>query len=374
MISNNNVTHTNLLSGNPSYFNNLDALRFFSFFSVFLSHTLRLPDTGNNFTEILLNVLLMNYLGVPFFFSLSSFLITYRLLKEREKNGHIRLLNFYRNRILRIWPAYYIIIIICFALLPLAATLLHAPSPSLPPLLPFVFFYVNFHIIQNGEFFTFALAILWSISVEEQFYIVWGFLMKLASRNTIRILIPLLFLISVAFSYYYLSRYPRSSNNLAIHSLFILQNFCTGAWAAYSCFQKRNLVIPPGARRLLFAAAYFVLPLCYLFTKDFIIFNILKSTCYGLIIYDQSFNQDRIFNAGNSGIINYLGKISYGLYLYHALVKVILQTQFHFFGAAAQASLLQNILHSFIALIVTVLVAHLSYRYIESRFLAMKTA
>ena len=127
-------------------------------------------------------------------------------------------------------------------------------------------------------------------------------------------------------------------------------------------------------KRIAFASAYFILPLCYLFTKDFILLNIIKSTCYGLIIYDQSFNKNCFFNAGNLNMINYLGKISYGLYLYHAIIKVLLQTQLHFFDPATHVSVWQNLQQSFIALMITILVSHISYKYIESRFLAMKSA
>ena len=135
----------------PSYFKNLDALRFFSFLSVFISHTLLLPDTGSHFTELLLNIISLNYLGVPLFFSLSSFLITYRLLREREKEGHVRLSRFYKNRILRIWPAYFIIVILCFLLLPFAASVLHSKAPTLPSILPFLFFYIKIYIEKKDR-------------------------------------------------------------------------------------------------------------------------------------------------------------------------------------------------------------------------------
>ena len=364
---------TKPLTMRSTYFKNLDALRFFSFFSVFLSHTLLLAGTGNSFTEVLINVVLMNYLGVPFFFSLSSFLITYRLLIEREKKGNIRLFNFYKNRILRIWPAYFIILIICFVMLPLAASVLHSKAPTLPHFLPFIFFYVNFYIIENGESFTFALAILWSISIEEQFYFIWGIIMKFISGKIIGILISLLFFLSIVFSYYYLSIHPGASNNLAIHSLFILQNFCAGALAAFLFFQKSVFVLPNAVKQFAYIIPYFILPLCYLFTKDFIVFNIIKSFCYGAILYDQSFNEERLFNSGKSAIINYLGEISYGLYLYHAVIIVLLQTQFHFFDAAVHPSVLQNILQDIIALSITIFISHLSYKYIESKFLALKS-
>ncbi|MES2850104.1 MAG: acyltransferase, partial [Bacteroidota bacterium] len=312
------------------YFKNLDALRFFSFLSVFLTHTIKFPGTDNSFFEVLIQIIQMNYLSVPFFFSLSSFLITYRLLMEREKENKIRLLNFYKNRILRIWPAYFIIIIIGFILFPSLAAIFHLEPPTLPSILPFLFFYVNFYIIEHGNLFTFSLLILWSISIEEQFYIVWGMLMAIISKK-IMVMITLFFLlfVSVAFSYYYLHIHPKATSKLFLHSFFVLQNFCAGALAAISYKQKKRFVLPGGIKRIVFGSAYFILPVCYLFTDDFVLRNIIKSACYGLIIYDQCFNEQPLFNAGRSIFINYLGKISYGLYLYHAAIIVILQAMFH---------------------------------------------
>ncbi len=353
------------------YFKNLDALRFFSFLSVFISHTLIIPATGNSISEFVLNVLLMNYLGVPLFFSLSSFLITYRLLTEKRSTGKVRLWNFYRNRILRIWPAYYIIVILCFIVLPLAANILHSKPPTLPTVWPFLLFYVNFYIVEHGDLFTFALVILWSISIEEQFYFVWGIAMKWITGKMIGILILALFIFSIVFSYNYLQSNP--SNKLAIHSIFILQNFCTGACAAFLSLNTISFLSSKKTRKIVFTAPYFILPACYLFTNDFVLLNIIKSICYGMIIYDQSLNEKPFFNAGRSAIINYLGKISYGLYLYHAIVIVILQTQFHFFGSATNQGVWQNILQSLAALTITITISHFSYKYIEAKFLAMKS-
>ena len=317
-----------------TYFNNLDAFRFFSFLSVFLSHTLILPAATNIVTDFFETLITLNYLGVPFFFTLSSFLITYRLLTEKEKNGNIHLLKFYKNRALRIWPAYYLLIIICFFLLPYLSNLFNLQAPSLPPISPFLFFYVNFFIIENGSAFTFAVLILWSISIEEQFYLVWGFVLKLMAKKWMGFLVFALFIFSIGFSYHYLHVQHKAANNLAIHSIYVLQNFCTGAFMALICVRKQRafyfLNKLPAAS---VAAVYIILPLAYFYIKDIILLNVIKSICYSLIIYDQSFNERRFFNAGRFSFINYLGKISYGLYLYHALVFVVLQKKFHFFSS-----------------------------------------
>jgi peptidoglycan/LPS O-acetylase OafA/YrhL len=103
-----------------------------------------------------------------------------------------------------------------------------------------------------------------------------------------------------------------------------------------------------------------------------VLLNIIKSLCYAIIIYDQAFNTQRLFNLGKSSTINYLGKISYGLYLYHALVITTLAKTFHFFDLESQRSLSKSTFQMLLTFFVSVAVAHLSYQYIELKFLSMK--
>ncbi len=367
------VTVSNSQISQTQYFKNLDGLRFFSFLSVFISHAQIFPVTSSRYVQITSTIFSLNYLGVPFFFSLSGFLITYNLLAEKERVGKLRLLKFYKNRILRIWPAYLIILSIYFVLMPFAASQLHAKAPTLPSILPFLLFYVNFFIIENGSYFTFALAILWSISVEEQFYLFWGAIMKHVSKVYLGKLFTGLFLLSIIFSFYYLYVHDGTVNNLAIHTLFVIQNFCAGALCASAARKNIFFSISKRLKKILLISAYFVLPLAYLFIANFIILNILKSCCFALIIYDQSFNDDRFFNAGKSRHINYLGKISYGLYLYHAMFLILLRSPLSFLKLPVHYEMWNSFLQSTVALIITIIVAHLSYKYIEIKFLALKT-
>lgn len=357
-----------------NYFANLDAFRFLSFLSVFISHTLQLTPAPNFLSGFFMSLFTFNFLGVPSFFTLSSFLITYRLLLEAEKCGKIGLANFYKNRILRIWPAYYLLISICFIILPIGLSSINLPSPTLPNIFPFLLFFANFYIIENGMNFTFALSILWSISIEEQFYLVWGIVMKMAKRNMIGTIIIVFFIMSILFSYYYLHVLHNPAYNLAVHSLFVLQNFCTGAYIAFICVKKDEffyfLKKLPG---IFFLIPYLILPIAFIMKESPILMNVILSSCYSLIIYDLSINEKRNFNIANSSLINYWGKISYGLYIYHALVFVILQKLFYFFIYPSQPSLLVNLFQMGVTFIITVFVAHVSYKYIEARFLALKT-
>jgi peptidoglycan/LPS O-acetylase OafA/YrhL len=230
-------------------------------------------------------------------------------------------------------------------------------------------------MIEYGSSFTFALSILWSISIEEQFYLVWGWALKLVSKSWLAWVISILFLASIGFSCYYLHIQHKPAYNLAIHSIYVLQNFCTGALMAVICVRKQKAFhflnkLPAGS----IVSVYIILPVAYFLIKDMVLMNIIKSICYSLIIYDQTFNPRRFFNAGRFAFINYSGKISYGLYLYHALVFVVLQKKFNFFLYEGQPAIWINFLQVLIALFITFIVAHISYKYIEMKFLRLKSA
>src|SRR3954447_20381062 len=93
----------------------LDLLRFFAFFLVFLTHGPRLNDSfwiGHLYNRLART----GVYGLSLFFFLSSYLITELLLQERERTGQIHLRAFYLRRILRIWPLYFVGVLIGFAL------------------------------------------------------------------------------------------------------------------------------------------------------------------------------------------------------------------------------------------------------------------
>jgi peptidoglycan/LPS O-acetylase OafA/YrhL len=231
-------------------------------------------------------------------------------------------------------------------------------------------FYVNFYLIHNGVAFTSALLILWSISIEEQFYFVWGPLLKFTSKKWIKPVIFVLSIISISFSWQYLYIQHNPANHLAIHSIFVLQNFCAGAFLAIVCVNKDVLFsYLTTTSRLFWLLIYTALPVCSFFINEIIVLNIIKSICYSLIIYDQAFNDNRIFNAGKIKIINYLGKISYGLYVYHALVIIVVQNSLHFLIPVGEYRFFAVAL----TFLITCMVAHLSYKFIEVKFLSLKS-
>ncbi|OCB76563.1 acyltransferase family protein [Flavobacterium crassostreae] len=112
--------------------------------------------------------------GVTMFFVLSGFLITFLLLKEYEKTGAIRIKDFYIRRALRIWPLYYLyiflVLITIFSFFKFDFNLLL-----------YLTFFANIPFINNATYP--AMGHLWSISVEEQFYLFWPFLFLFLIKN-----------------------------------------------------------------------------------------------------------------------------------------------------------------------------------------------
>src|ERR1700741_1011871 len=100
------------------YFPGLNGLRFIAVAVVIISHVFQLCKLLKiETTNKALSAYFPGKFGVILFFVLSGFLITYLLLKEEEVTGRISIRDFYKRRILRIWPLYFLIVIICFFIL-----------------------------------------------------------------------------------------------------------------------------------------------------------------------------------------------------------------------------------------------------------------
>ncbi len=359
------------------FFPNLDALRFIAFFMVFLSHALLLRyPTGTCFGYI--NFIRKHahtgVLGVNFFFVLSGFLITYLLMKEKNEIGTFSVLKFYGRRILRIWPVYFGIVIFSFIVLPLVFPLFNKVFFEPSPVIFYLTFTANFAFIIGYYPHSSMLAMLWSIAVEEQFYFFWPWLLKFFKRNIFLLLI--LIIVVNVIARFLLLDYPKA---LYFNTLSIISDFGIGGLIAYfSLYKTEKLIRLFSVSKIYWLLFYAVLILGYfnyekIFTGNFmtVIERPVLGLFFGLIIIDQCFNTERIFNAGRFVFINYLGKISYGLYCFHPLGIIIAKDvleQFNFFITPFQSFIVFPLL----ALSFTVLIATISYFTIEKFFLQQK--
>jgi peptidoglycan/LPS O-acetylase OafA/YrhL len=168
------------------YFKNLNSVRFIAAAMVIVHHIEQakelkgLPGYYDNSA-----ILLAGKLGVIIFFALSGFLITSLLLKEQQQEGRIQLLPFYIRRALRIWPLYFLIVILAVLVWPFV------PGMQIPGwadpykhLLLNVFLLVFF--LPNLQQFGIGPISFngqnWSIGTEEQFYLFWPLIIGLGTR------------------------------------------------------------------------------------------------------------------------------------------------------------------------------------------------
>ena len=391
------------------HFPNLDGLRFLAFFVVFINHvvaTMGHKTTNEFISKIKTEYLLNGDLGVNFFFVLSGFLITFLLIREKEDTQTISLKSFYARRILRIWPLYFLVLFIGLKIVPLFTTALPAGFPVLTythVLDPnyYIFFFGNFDYLKNG-ISNAIVGILWSVSVEEQFYLFWPLLLLMVPVKHL----SKVFVVLIGFSIYYrLYGMGGRSQNLMqhYHTFSCLSDLATGAmfaWLARSqkfldFFKKMN----PFVIALIYIIGFGLIAMRMEFFRweptqnEFlqkIQFNgigevprpqqywrsfmpVVYSMFFGFVLMEQIFSERSIFKIGKIKLFSALGKISFGLYCYHmvAIFIVVYVAGLLGFNATAPDKYLV-ITEALIALGLTILISWLSYNYFEKFFLNLK--
>ena len=369
------------------YFPNLNGVRFIAAFSVLIHHTEQIKYLMG-LENIYSNYFIKNLgkLGVGLFFVLSGFLITYLLLSEKERRGDISTKAFYIRRILRIWPLYFIIVILGFFVFPVIP-IFNEPLRNqyyfdadffkrLPffllflPNLGFVFFRAPYLCSQT-----------WSVGIEEQFYAIWPWIIK--SKNPVKTFLKLLsvffFILALAWLYIF-----KISDLSEITKLKIQE----GAVLFFSQFRILTMVIGGMGAYLIFANKEKFLTV--LFRKDvqIIVYSILilmlatgfhvpgfNMEFYGIFfcffILNVSQNPESIIYLEQK-IIHYLGKISYGIYIYHPAVIVACVNSIHYFLGKNISTTTFNLLLYPSAFLSTIIVCELSFRYIETPLLKFK--
>jgi peptidoglycan/LPS O-acetylase OafA/YrhL len=338
------------------YLPGLNGLRAIAALSVVVSHiTIALPDFG---LEKIGDWGFAAH-GVTLFFTISGFLITYLLLLEKKKQK-INIKKFYARRILRIWPLYYSYLLITIVCL-IAYSQFNTKS-----ILYYIFFCANMPFVFGGSLF--LIAHLWSIGVEEQFYLLWPVFVKFTEKK----LLLLTFLIAtflIALKFY--ARYVLM-NELFKTFLDVNRFECMliGAIGAILFSTQNKLFRTIIIHISLQISAWVLLILIALgkINTPGPSENVLMSLITLILIMGQICSKNKIFNLDNE-FFDFLGKISYGLYVIHPLIIFLL----------SKAFIKLNINISFMGIIIyltvifsTIFFAHISYKYFERPFLKLK--
>ena len=353
------------------YYPQLNALRGIGIISVFLYHAYK-PQFGTGFLMKFASFCYENiYLSMDMFFALSAFIITHLAFIEIEKNGNFSFNNFMLRRIFRIWPIYFIILVIAYIAVKKIAFHYNIPI-TLPPAGWYVFFVSNFYL----EGHVFFLRQLWTISVEEQFYIIWG-LCLLTMNKRISLVIAIFSIISLIFNFY--SAF--GTNNVYYHSLTYLFDLMCGAYFAQLIHKKTRIIKYISSPSFLKSIAlYLFLPiffLAYFFLNNMfsgtsksildVIMRIVFIIHQCIVFVDQMYNTNSFFNLSKRKFLIYVGKIAYGVYCFHGLILTA-----GFLVISKLSIQINPFLSALIMFGITLLVSTISYTFIEKPIINLK--
>ena len=358
------------------YFKELNSLRFIGFIGIFFGHVFfsNSPEIINSklYATLFSYGKILGFISIDSFFVLSSFLITWKALEEIKFTSKFQFKNFLIRRSLRIWPLYFLIVFVGF-LIEYFKSYYFLESEKLPSLWNFVLFILNYNIIENGYNFLFFMVFMWSISVEEQFYVFWAITIKWFNKYLFGISFLIIF-ISLFFRIYFIN----DSLSLNFHTASALGNFGIGALTAISAFKNpcflnkfqsinRNTIL---FFYLIIFTFFIVMPV--LLENDFfvVIQRVLFSIFFSFIILEQTYCDNSILKVSRIKYFNFFGKISYGLYCYHGImITIVLQ----FSGFLSQSLLYSLVIYPIFIFVSTLIISHFSFRFYESKFLKFKS-
>jgi peptidoglycan/LPS O-acetylase OafA/YrhL len=364
------------------FFPNLDGLRFFAFFLVFLQHGFgsaagSLDSGGFILSTLKKGVFNSGGVGVSFFFVLSGFLITYLILSEIRLNDRLDVLSFYTRRVLRIWPLYYLVIAFGFLFYPFLKSAFGFSSyiETGNPVYYFLFL-GNFDVIHLGQGHgAMSTNITWSVAIEEQFYIVWPLLFFFVRPRFYRYLFPAIILASFIFRL----THTDDSMVLYFHSLSVISDMAVGGMAAYLSIHSASftrffagmrkpaiaLVYLAGISIILFGEYLFTFPL--LAASERAVFTIF----FAFVIVEQNYAKQSLIKVGNLATVSTLGRYTYGLYLLHPVAILICSNSLRLLQVGTESRLV-GLTMGLVALAVSIGLSYLSYHFYERRFLNLK--
>jgi peptidoglycan/LPS O-acetylase OafA/YrhL len=344
------------------FYPQLDSLRAIAVLLVIISHWFSADHFLNRYTA-------NGIMGVTLFFVLSGYLITSILLKNKagvEAGSSLRkaFKIFYIRRSLRIFPIYYLLLLIALVL----------GLSNVRESFWWHFFYgSNFYFWVKGGFLG-HLSHFWSLAVEEQFYLVWPAIILLTPRRHLIYTLLVGILVAVLFRYFIITDTSQMGRFLMPSSL---DSFCIGGILVYGRLSERVWYAHFIKRKRLFVSlAFFLLLAVHL---DFFsqlsraawmaLYLLLISVAFGIIINRVACYVDTpvLKQFLDNPVLLYLGKISYGLYLFHNFVPYLYGLKLPIFLQPYSMYIAQGL-----RLFLLILIASVSWYLWEKPFLRFK--
>lgn len=367
-----------MLNQKKIFFPNLDGLRFFCFLLVFLHHSFHTNldsiKNSSSYHFIKYDLFINGNIGVNFFFVLSGFLITYLLIEENNIQGKIDIPKFWLRRVLKIWPLYFLCILLGFIIIPIIKKYFgEVPNETANPIY-YLTFISNFDFINNGMPDSALLGILWSIAIEEQFYFIWPILLTIIyPKHYIK-----LFLLILISSWIF-QAYAKSPLAFEYHTLSCMGDLTIGGLGAYLCKLNNVKVWLENLKRGYIYIIYIAFFTLFIFREHIFLANYYTKifersflACIILmIILEQNFSKNSFFKMSKFKIISKLGEISYGLYCLH-FIGILITLKFFTLMNIPENMWTVIVWCPIISLSITIFISHLSFNFLEKPFIKLK--
>jgi len=345
---------------------NLNPLRFLLASLVMLFH---IPQFFENRNLPFYNNLPIFHKGteaVYVFFVLSGFLIIRLLYLEKTKTSKINIRNFYMRRILRILPLYILVLFSGLLYYNVFLKFIGIPYQTtnvLETTFLCLFFLPNVaaKLYHPGG----IIEVLWSIGIEEQFYLLVAPLLTFIKSN---FYIKALLWFTILYYFLFVSNlFPFLKHFDFLYFYFSFGGFVAVLNEKYNISKYLNTYFKLG------------LLICFIGYLTTNLFNYLPTNMYHLVgmlllsFFILSISHNPLFTIQNKSL-NYLGKISYGIYMTHPIIMQLIG--FVLLKTSSKHLISDNltIITSFILVItLTIITSHFSYQYFEKYFLNLKT-
>ena len=353
---------------NRTYYPALDGLRGVAILLVIFLHNFK-------FT----NYFFFGWLGVDLFFVLSGFLITDILLNTLKAKNFLR--DFYFRRFLRIFPLYFLALLICLFVVPQLTKSVHIDYYINNQLWLWTFTQNWLFIFKSPEGSPLLLH-FWSLAVEEQFYLIWPIIVLIVKKPKPLLWIAALLLLLVMITRILLWKFQ--IGDLAYDSLYTftrIDGICVGSMVALLIRVKPT-----------FLSQYKTLIVLFLAGMNFIIYflNLNSASRFpylafvgyttfavllGMLVHESLSGKSKVINLlFDNRLLKFFGRISFGFYVYHWPVYLLFFPFWDqlFINNFSFPQVWAKTASAVIVTITSIVVSFLSYQYFERFFLRFK--
>jgi peptidoglycan/LPS O-acetylase OafA/YrhL len=350
------------------YYPALDGLRGLAIILIILYHIF---NFGNIFEWA--------WVGVDLFFVLSGFLITGILLRGALSEHFPR--DFYIRRVLRIFPIYYLSLIVFLFILPRLINYPFHIHFLLQNQLWFWLYVQNWLFILKNPGNSILLNHFWSLALEEQFYLLWPWIILLAKIP--QKLITLLLYIMIVLLLSRIVILMIQINTLSYINLFKftrIDSLCAGSMLAAFKF-KANPTLETKDKVLFCFLGFTVLAalpaikiifnwhLPYLACCIYPVIALIWAICVNFSLN----NQTVLYQIFDTQVIKFFGKISYGLYIFHwPVYKLFSANSSRWLPIHFHSTMITSLFISSLSTVTAIILAVFSYYFIEIHFLKLK--